>query len=192
MTSIIKNNETYSNLEITVARKLLLLNQIKNSYQTKCGPKSWKLKNNIHLEYNNSSDYSESNTDSSDYENNTIDYELLEIEKNKPKLVRSINSELWDHKLQIMKSCKFKDIFVDIHYVWDNNINDFNSEISLEYAYVYVILSLYINDEIKYNKITATINKKYALKKYNQEYNFDITDYILRNKDTWVKQTPIK
>ena len=186
MTSIIKNNETYSNLEITVARKLLLLNQIKNSYQTKCGPKSWKLENNIPLEYDNLSDYFESNTDSSDSENTTIDYELLEIEKNKPTLVRSIKSELWDHKLQILKSCKFKDIFVDIHYVWNNNINDFNSEIS--YAYVYVILSLYINNEIKYNKITAKINKTYALKKYNQEYNFDITDYILRNRNTWLKQ----
>ena len=155
----------------------------------KCGPDSWKKFKSI----------MDTHVDDYDTEQEIVDalWSLKddEIVIKKGTLVRSICESKWKQALNVLKCCtrkKMSDMFVDIHYKW-NTTNDISSndisENFIESAVVYVILSLYDgeDDEIKYAKVTSKINANIAEKKYNNEYHFDITDYILRNPYVWEK-----
>lgn len=148
-------------------------------HRTRCGPKSWKDKQIIY-----------SLTDSD--EENYLTDEELEL-YNKPTLVRQINESRWLEKLNVLKQCgrdKIKDIFVDIHYNWKKSTNLLDMD--LNNAIVYVILSLYNNDKIRYAKVTANLTKEIAEKKYNNEWKFDVTDFVLRNKESWLRVDYVK
>ena len=110
-------------------------------------------------------------------------------------MIRQINESRWLEKLNVLKQCgrdKIKDIFVDIHYNWKKSSNPLDVDMDLNNAIVYVILSLYNNDKIRYAKVTANLTKEIAEKKYNNEWKFDVTDFVLRNKESWLRVDYVK
>ena len=107
-------------------------------------------------------------------------------------MVKSIRENRWEDglkQLNIVGRNRYEDLVIETHYNFHSNEP---GDTVISGVWIFAILTLYDKDthEKEYVKVTAYIDdREIADKIYNGVYGFNITDYLLRARHTWKRES---